>query len=195
MSLAEQLSVSGLVRRPEFEQEAQRAIAWGARALEREGRPVELPAGLAAVVWRLLQDAVDTLSRLPDRERVWLSSAERAAWPQVIHTPQEHYEAELQRIVELKEEPEKTKLRRLAVTDPTAINRMLVALDWLRFVTAYNFKNIKRDKKIVLALASGQSESYVARWIMGARTPQAAHHVKNKVVGQIALALKSSCNL
>lgn len=192
MSLAEAISVSGIIQRPDFEADAKKAVEWGARALHREGRIVTLPGALPDVIWRLFQDAAQTLSKLPDRESVWLLSHERSGWPEVAHTAQELYEAELQRLVDLQERTE-TVLSRLPITDPTAIPRMLTVLEWLRFVTAYNFKNIKRDKLVVLALASGQSCDVVSRRLMGTRTPSAAHMVKKKVCGQIALQLKSAC--
>ncbi len=40
--------------------------------------------GLEAVAWELLLEAADTLKRLPDRERGWLATCDRSAWPSVL---------------------------------------------------------------------------------------------------------------
>jgi len=37
-----------------------------------------------AVTWELLMEAADTLKRLPDREKGWLTMCDRAAWPTVL---------------------------------------------------------------------------------------------------------------
>src|SRR3546814_6713426 len=50
----------------------------GLRLARQAGR--EDP-GLKEAVWELLLEAGETLSRLPNRERGWLSGASRAHWP------------------------------------------------------------------------------------------------------------------
>lgn len=191
MNIAAQLSVTGRVKRPTFDQEAQRALAWGFRVVELEHGRRTISEALKLVVWKLLENAADTLARLPDRERVWLTSCDRAGWPEVVHSAQELYEANLQRLVDLREQTE-TRLPRQAVTDPTAIPRMLTVLDWLQFVRG---RRVKRDKMIVLAMAGGMSQNYAARRFMGDKTGQAAYMVKQKVVAQIAQGLRGACNL
>jgi hypothetical protein len=41
--------------------------------------------------WELLIEAADTLRRLPDRERAWLVSAERCAWPPMLKEQAERW--------------------------------------------------------------------------------------------------------
>lgn len=182
-------------RRAELAADAVKALAWGIRALEREGQPVTLPGGLGRVVWRLLQDASDTLARLPDRERVWLLSAERACWPEVWRSAQERFENAVHQLADLKLSKEDTPLPRLTISDPSAIPRMLTVLDWLQHVRARTPNRAKRDKLVVLAMAQGQSMQRVRRLMLGDRGDSAARMVKIKVLSQISTALKSSCKL
>lgn len=168
-------------------QETRRAIQWG---YDRMG-----PESLQRIIWRLLEDAADTLARLPDRERGWLLSADRACWPEVYHTAQERFEAETQRLTDLKMSKEEVPLPRLAITDPSAIPRMLTVLSWLQYVRARTSMREKRDKLIVLAMAQGQSMRSVKRLMLGERSDSAARMVKQKVLAQIEAAIKSSCKL
>src|SRR3546814_6016097 len=55
----------------------------GLRLARQAGR--EDP-GLKEAVWELLLEAGETLSRLPNRERGWLSAASRAHWRSEEHT-------------------------------------------------------------------------------------------------------------
>lgn len=194
MNLAERLSVTGTVQ---LGAEDRQAIEWAVRVLKREGIAVLLPAAMGVVVWRLLQDAAETLARLPDKERVWLLSAERACWPEVWRSAKERFENAVAQLADLKVSKEEPPLPRLAITDPTAVPRMLAVLDWLQMVRSHsnNHKRIKRDKLVTLALAQGQSAAQVARRLMGDKTPQAASMVRQKVVGQIASELKKLYNI
>lgn len=54
------------------------AVTHGLELARAAGR--ETP-GLRDAVWELLLEAGDTLKRLPDRERGWLTAATRAHWP------------------------------------------------------------------------------------------------------------------
>ncbi|MGF1594784.1 MAG: hypothetical protein ACFCUW_16000 [Kiloniellaceae bacterium] len=54
------------------------AVRHGLHLAAEAGR--ESP-GLRDAVWELLLEAGDTLKRLPDRERGWLTAATRAHWP------------------------------------------------------------------------------------------------------------------
>lgn len=166
-------------------QETRKALDWAAARLTMKGQSASLELRLRDIIWECLEDAADTLSRLPDRERGWLTSADRSCWPEVHHTAQEHYEAELQRLTDLKEERQQTPLRRLAITDPSAIPRMLTVLGWLQHVRARNFLREKRDKLIVLAMAQGQPRNVIRRLMLGDRSDSAARMVKQKVLGQI----------
>src|SRR3546814_3989398 len=54
------------------------AIAEGLRRAREAGRK---DPTLRDAVWELLLEAGDTLGRLPNRERGWLTGASRAHWP------------------------------------------------------------------------------------------------------------------
>lgn len=169
-------------------QETRKALDWGKTKVSADGSKTSL----SDVIWRLLQDAADTLARLPDRERGWLLSADRASWPEIYHSARERWEAEQQRLVDLKESPEEIYLPRLGVTDPTAIPRMLTVLGWLQHVRARTPHRQKRDKLVVLALAQGQSLKSVRRLMLGECTDRAIYMVRSKVLGQITSAICES---
>lgn len=171
----------------EADPDSVKALNWGL-ARVNDCRPEQK---LRDAVWRLLQDAADTLARLPDRERGWLLSADRAAWPEVWHSAQERYEAELQRLQDGKMSKEETPLRRGAITDPTAIPRMLTVLGWLQYVRARTPIREKRDKLVVLAMAQGQTMRSIRRLMLGDKSDGAARMVKQKVLGQICWALQN----
>jgi hypothetical protein len=177
--------------RPKLTQESRKAIEAGMDLLRSEGYQVSFPESLPSIVWRLLREAADTLARLPDRERVWLLAADRVAWPEVLHTAQEMYEAELQRLTDTRMSKEETPIRRLSITNPGAVSRMLVVLDWLQYVRARTEIRVKRDKLVVLALAQGQSLKSVRRLMLGDRTDRAIYMVRSKVLSQIVGGLRN----
>lgn len=169
--------------------ETRKAIDAGIALLRADGYQASFPESLSSIVWRLLQEAADTLARLPDRERVWLLAADRVAWPEVLHTAQEQYEAELQRLTDARMSKEEIPLPRLAISDPGAVSRMLVVLDWLQFVRARTPTRVKRDKMVVLALAQGQPIKSVRRLMLRDVSDYAILAVKGKVLKQIKDAL------
>jgi hypothetical protein len=187
---------SAIERKPSSDaRETLKALQAGADMLRAEGYQLGFPESLNGIVWRLLQEAADTLSRLPDRERGWLMAGDRIAWPTVIHSAQEQYEAELQRLIDLKEEKSLTRLPKLPIADPTAIPRMLTVLSWLRFVRARNLQRVKRDRLVVLAMAQGQPQRVIRRLMLGDKGDSAARMVKQKVLKHICDGLISTCNL
>lgn len=163
---------------------ARKAIQQGHDILRAEG--LTKPP-LKIVIWRLMQDAVETLKRMPDRERAWLSSAARSAWPAVVHTAQEMFEAEVHRLTDLKMSKEEAPLPRLSITDPSAPSRMLTVLGWLRFMQG---KNLVRDKGVIMELAAGIGPSKVRyRYFRGDSSESTVRWVKQKSVAQIEQAL------
>lgn len=164
--------------------EARKALQEGEDILRQEGLP---RPPLKLIIWRLLQDAVETLKRMPDRERGWLSSAARSAWPAVVHTSQERFEAEVHRLTDLKMSKEEAPLPRLSITDPSAPRRMLTVLGWLRYMQG---RNLVRDKSVIMELASGLGPSKVRyRYFKGDGSESAVQWVKQKSVAQIEQAL------
>lgn len=155
-------------------------------------------APLPRLVWRCLEDAVDTLRRMPDREQAYLLSGDHISWPTVVHTAQERYEAEVQRLADAKMSKEEPPLRWLPISDPTAIPRMLTVLGWLRYVRVRRGSpqsRVKRDQVIVLAMAQGWSAARVQKKYLPHLTESAAKMVKQKVVNQIAGTLSSQLTL
>lgn len=168
--------------------ETRKAIDAGIALLRADGYQASFPESLSAIVWRLLQEAADTLARLPDRERVWLLAADRVAWPEVLHTAQEQFEAETQRLTDARMSKEEPPIRRLQISNPGAVSRMLVVLDWLQHVRG---RRVKRDQLIALAMAHGEmTTSAIRNKFMGSeKTDYALLAVRRKVVKQISAAL------
>lgn len=167
-----------------------KAIQAGLDTLRAEGVSASFPDGLGRIVWRLLQEAADTLSRLPDRERAFLTAGDRIAWPSVIHTAQEQYEADLQRLIDLKETPSLVPLPRLPISDPSAEPRMYVVLSWLRFHTVRggNINRLRLEKRAILALAAGARPRSV-RHLLRARSRSAPDMLRQRVVQKICAGL------
>src|SRR5262245_41668826 len=93
-----------------------------------------MPKGsLPELVWWLFEEAMDTHKRMPNGHATPLSR-----WPPIWHTPRERWEAEVQRLADLKISKEEPPLPRFPISDPTAIDRMLVVLGWLRYVRSKN---------------------------------------------------------
>lgn len=181
----DRLRVSGPPPKSREVEESRKALSEGLAICRAEG--VHEPS-LRVVVWRLLQDASETLARLPDRERGWLLSTSRAMWPEVVRTAQERFEVERERLTDGLGKDDDYRPR-LTITDPTATRRMLTVLGWLQFVKARTAARIKRDKLVTLSLALGRSYRSV-RPLMGRETSDSAiMSVRGKVVKQIAEAL------
>lgn len=178
-------------QRPENAAEARKALQAGIDSLRQNGYQVSFPESLASIVWYLLQEAADTLARMPDAEMAFLMAGERISWPIVVHTMQERYEAELQRLIDRKMSKEEMRLRRLPITDPSAIPRMFTVLDWLKFIRG---RYERRDRRAVLAMALGIPTKRV-RWMMGGVSESAPRMLKLRAVQRISEGIKSSCDL
>ncbi len=125
------------------------ALAHG-RALARSaGR--ETP-DLRDAIWELLMEAADTLSRLPNRERGWLTAASRAHWPDVVR----QYEESLQ---DGHSPPSATMLLR-SPASAEAIDRMDTVLAWLPLAGG---SNPRRDLAVLFGLACGAKVAALRR--------------------------------
>ena len=123
------------------------AVAEGLRRAREAGRKEPT---LRDAVWELLLEAGDTLSRLPNRERGWLTAASRAHWPDYA---------------------------RSAAADPrmqlppasgAAIDRLDSVLAWLPQAAG---ANPKRDLAVLVGLACGVRAAALRRKIgCGRRT-------------------------
>lgn len=107
------------------------AIAAGFKRARQAGRAEPT---LRDAVWELLLEAGDTLKRLPDREKGWLTGASRAHWPDYARS----LAAE-------------TPLR-LPPASGAAIDRLDMVLVWLPHAAG---SNPKRDLAVLFGLACG----------------------------------------
>lgn len=137
------------------EMEAERQVVEAGRLMcEADG--MEDPS-LPDVVWALFREGADTLRRLPDRERGWLSSGNRTAWPGIVYDAedkrqaQEQFDVELARVQSGQDPVEAVRLRE-GPPDRAAIGRVEVISGWHRYLAG---TNRRRDWKILWLLAAG----------------------------------------
>jgi hypothetical protein len=114
--------------------DARRIEAAVAAGLERVREAGRKEPSLRDAVWELLLEAGDTLRRLPNRERGWLTAASRAHWPDYARTLSA--EAPL----------------RLPPASAAAIDRLDDVLAWLPQAAG---ANPKRDLAVLFGLACG----------------------------------------
>lgn len=154
------------------------------RALDRARLMMDAePVKLSALVWVLFREAMETHRRLPNGGRNRSTS-----WPTVVHTAQEMWEADLQRLIDVKMSKEEPPVVRLPISDPTAVDRMLVVLGWLRYVRG---RKPERDRHVLMALAAGASAQRVRNRYMGyERSDRAVYMVKDRACRHIAVAIR-----
>lgn len=97
-------------------------------------------------VWELLMEAADTLKRLPNRERGWLTASSRVHWPEMLR----EFGAGYQR--------HSASAPRLLPASPAAIDRMDEVLLWL--VHAAGAKP-QRDIGVLFGLACGVKVAFL----------------------------------
>jgi hypothetical protein len=180
--------------------ETRRALQQGLDLLAQEGEPTP---SLRGVIWRLAQDAAETLERLPDREKGWLTSGERAIWPELARPSEECRAVEKEIANELAIEALRSRagglvylrtlpdpLARLPITDTTAVDRMLTVLSWLRFVKGKGRRTIRRDQMCFLALALGRPPRVVrAQYLPRHSADATLRAIKGKVLLHLSLGL------
>ena len=116
------------------------AVAEGLRLARQAGRA---EPGLRDAVWELLQEAADTLRRLPNRERGWLTAASRAHWPDYLRDTADALSGGGDRSA--------TQIRR-APARPEAVDRLDTVLEWLPRAAG---AQPRRDIAILFGLACG----------------------------------------
>lgn len=100
--------------------------------------------GLRDAVWELLLEAGDTLRRLPDRERGWLTGATRAHWPDYLRG-----------VGEVLADGATTGAGAASRPGPAggeAIDRLDTVLPWLPLAAG---RNPRRDVAVLFGLACG----------------------------------------
>lgn len=148
-------------KRSRSERDDIRAVLDAGRALcEADG--IEVPA-MADIIWRLFREGADTLRRLPDRERGWLASGNRTAWPDIVfdaedkRQAQEQFDVELSRVQSGQDPVEAVRLRE-GPPDRAAIGRVDIISGWHRHLAG---NNRRRDWKILWLLASDRISARV----------------------------------
>jgi tetrahydromethanopterin S-methyltransferase subunit G len=140
------------------------AVAAGLRRARQAG--CKEPS-LRDAVWELLLEAGDTLNRLPDRERGWLTAASRAHWPDVARCVAA--EAPL----------------RLAPAEGEAIDRLDTVLAWLPQAAG---TKPKRDLTVLFGLACGLPVALLRRKLgCGRRT---IYDVRDRGIARVCLWLR-----
>ena len=135
------------------------AVADGVRLARAAGHA---DPALRDAVWELLLEAGDTLRRLPNRERGWLTAASRAHWP-------DH----------LRDVPSESPSR-LPAASGEAIDRLDSVLVWLRQAAG---SNPKRDLTVLFGLACGVRVAVLRRSLgCGRRT---VYDVRDRGIARI----------
>jgi len=164
--------VRDCVRRGGAAQEKQidHAIIEGLARARLAGRDAP---GLRDAVWELLLEAGDTLRRLPDRERGWLTAATRAHWPDYLRDGVEEAGAAAPRV-------------RRAPASGEAIDRLDTVLAWLLQAAG---SDPKRDITILFGLACGVKVAFLRRHLgCGRRT---VYDVRDRGIARICGWLRS----
>lgn len=191
--LRDRLRVSGPKTPNAQIEEARLAINQGIDLLAREGN--DTPS-TRDVIWRLMQDAAETLHRMPDKEEAWQVVNLPAAWPDLARPSEEcrlvEWEQSLEEAMGVRQPDLEAYRPRFVMTDPTAPRRMLVVLSWLRHTKS---KNRKRDQLIFLEIARGMTYHRAAR-LAGSLNGRdvgsfAVRAIKNKMLRQIEVWLRS----
>ncbi|HEY9539849.1 MAG TPA: hypothetical protein VIS03_19805 [Kiloniellaceae bacterium] len=143
------------------------AIAEGLRRAREAGRK---DPTLRDAVWELLLEAGDTLGRLPNRERGWLTGASRAHWPA--------FASVLTGETNLRPSP----------PSGAAIDRLDSVLAWLPQAAG---ANPKRDLAVLFGLACGVRVAALRRHLgCGRRT---VYDVRDRGIARICGWLRERC--
>jgi len=119
------------------------------------------------VIWKLIEDAIESINKLPDQERRWLSSGTRSGgWGQVGEEARDIRELEKNRV-----------LSGMKIADGDAtyspqsadIDRAMGVLEWLNAL--HQHRNGDRLKKAAVLLASKGDTDAVAKVFSPNRKP------------------------
>jgi hypothetical protein len=151
---------------------SERAVAHGLQLAAAAGRAAP---GLRDAVWELLLEAGDTLKRLPDRERGWLTAATRAHWPACLG----------EAAGQAASPAEPTRLRP-GPAGAEAIDHLDTVLTWLPLAAG---RNPKRDVAVLFGLACGLRVAQLQRGLgCGRRT---IYDLRDRGVARICGALRA----
>ena len=130
---------------------------------------------LKDAVWELLMEAADTLKRLPNRERGWLTAASRAHWPDIVREGQELTLAASRKSA--RSQPD--RIARIPAS-ADAIDRMDTVLLWLPHAGG---SKARRDVAVLFALACGVKVARLRqRFGCGRRT---VYDIRDRALGRL----------
>jgi hypothetical protein len=156
---------------------------------------IELAKGLkggaakhADVIWNLLVEAIDTIEKVPDQERRWLTSGHRSGgWNMIGLSSAELREIERVRLLSaMKPYDGRTKLS----PQRDDVDRSLGVLSWMRWCNQARMP--ERLTKAAVALARGGDHAAVHKIYCPTRKPnrQNVHEIRMRTVGYILSGLK-----
>ena len=157
---------------------ARLVLKHGLRLAEEAGR---VRPSLRDAVWELLLEAADTLKRLPNRERGWLTARSRSHWPEFARNLDDAFDGAAGQGARA------TPLRlRPAAASAEAIDRMDVVLLWLSHVGG---TKPQRDLAVLFGLASGiRVASLRSRFGCGRRT---VYDIRDRALGRLCTWLSA----
>jgi Domain of unknown function (DUF6362) len=132
---------------------------------------------LRDAVWTLLLEAGDTLRRLPNRERGWLTAASRSHWPDYLRSAAEELAGG-------------AAAARTAPAQPAAIDRLDTVLAWLAYVGG---PRQQRDQAILFGLACGVKVAALRqRFGCGRRT---VYDARDRAIARICGRLRDQSDI
>lgn len=143
------------------------------------------------LVWELFKEAADTTHRLPDRERAWVYSGSRVAWPSYLpdeEVMKEIWEAALAALAR-GEKPETTIDMRKGPPNAAAIDRAELVVQFGRYLRP-NSKR-KRDWQLLWKLAAreagviGMSVEHMGLSVRPKLSRSGVYEMKKVRLGQI----------
>jgi len=156
------------------------------RLLGHLNHGVELAAGSGGsrashdrVIWRLIEEAVETMDRTPDQERRWLTSGTRSGgWNAVGLTPQEAADLERIRFLSAMKPYDGSPSVKPQRND---VERAMDVLEWLRWCDGYH--EHRQLTKAAVVLARGGDSELVYRLYAPERkfTRQIIHEIRKRV--------------
>lgn len=132
---------------------------------------------LRDAVWALLLEAADTLRRLPNRERGWLTAASRSHWPDYLRSAAEELAGG-------------AAAARTAPAPPAAVDRLDTVLAWLPYAGG---ARPQRDQGILFGLACGAKVAGLQRRFgCGRRT---VYDVRDRAIARICGQLRDQSEI
>lgn len=157
-------------------------------AIDRHGRE---GASCQKAIWCLIGEALETMDRVPDQERRWLSSGTRSGgWSQVGLTAHDLIELERLRILSAMSPFEaNTKVS----PERDAVERALGVLLWLRWLSKGDDHRLQRA---AVLLARGREDGAIKAYgSAGRRVRQVAYEIRTQTIGRILRGLREDAGI